>query len=186
MQAPTELPKGFEHLLEDLYFRLEERDRWADHIIRFLLAANGGGVVVGMGYAGVLAQKGGSAAALAYGLGAFLLGLLAVGVILFASTFAIRKGRHRIRQLMNELLSDSSKTYQYAFLELGKVKPKWDVFIWASLSSFVLFFAGILLSFDSVTGVFGLTGLAIHPDSHISSPGGAKADAKQLPNDHRR
>src|SRR5688500_1611839 len=107
-----ELPKGFEHLLKDLYFRLEERDRWADHIIRFLFAVNGGGIAIVMAYAGVLARADKPVIALSWGLLLFAVGLMLVGILLLVSAHHVRSARRKARPLLVQVLTRESD-YDY-------------------------------------------------------------------------
>jgi hypothetical protein len=146
-----ELPQGFEHLLKDLYFRLEERDRWADHIIRFLFAVNGGGIAVVMAYAGVLARADKPVVGLAWGLFLFALGLLLVGVLLLVSAYHVRKSRRKARPLLVRVLT-REKGYDYAaaFSDMGnreEFPSKWSKFVLISSLSFVCFLAGLARSF---------------------------------------
>jgi hypothetical protein len=152
-----ELPQGFEHLLKDLYFRLEERDRWADHIIRFLFAVNGGGIAVVMAYAGVLARADKPVVGLFGGLVLFALGLALVGLLLMVSAYHVRKSRREARPLLVKVLTrEAGYDYAAAFKDMGNRKrfpSKWRKFVLISSLSFVCFLAGLVRSFLIVADV---------------------------------
>lgn len=149
MANKSSLPDGFDNLLTDLYFRLEERDHWADHLIRFLLAANGGGIAIVMAYTGVLTNAGRPVGGLALGLLAFSSGLLLVGIQLFYSAYSVRKGRRELRRLMVEVL-DGTRDYASTFREMGnpdRFPSKWPIYYGLTMFSFLCVFAGVLFSF---------------------------------------
>lgn len=155
--TPGDLPSGFEHLLRDLYFRLEERDRWADHIIRFLFAVNGGGIAVVMAYAGVLAKAGKPDITLFWGLLLFAAGLMLVGILLLVSAYHVRKSRRKARPLLVRVLArDPDYDYAAAFKDMGDRKAfpsKWRKFVMISCVSFACFLGGLIWSFLIVADV---------------------------------
>lgn len=161
------LPAGFDHLLDDFHFRLEERDRWADHLIRFLLTANGGGIAIVMAYAGVLTNAGKPMLGLGWGLAIFSAGLLFVGVQLILSARTVRTGRRAIRKLMVDVL-DGQMDYATAFKKMGELPSKWRTFSWLTSLSFACVFGGLVLSFLSISPDASLQPLpAGPPGNHI-------------------
>ena len=153
--TPAPLPPGFDKLLDDLYFRLEERDRWAEHIIQFLFTANGGGIVVVMAYAGVLTNANRSVLGLAWGLLAFSAGLLLVGIELGVGAAFVRQGRRAARVLMARVFTENL-AYHEVFLKMGDktaFPSKWWWFSLLTLGSFICFFVGLAASFLSVAQV---------------------------------
>jgi len=153
----NELPEGFEHLLKDLYFRLEERDRWADHIIRFLFTVNGGGIAVVMAYAGVLARLGKPDATLFWGLLLFATGLMLVGILLLVSAYHVRSARRKVRPLLVQVLArENEYDYVAAFKAMGnreQFPSKWRKFVAISALSFACFLVGLGSSFLIVADV---------------------------------
>jgi hypothetical protein len=137
--------KEFEHLLRDFYFRLEERDRWADQAIKYLLSGNGGGVALLMTYIGVLGRAGEHVPILLIPLLLFLAGIVFVGMVVLVSMSKVRHGRRGVRKLISAYLA-KEKSYRDAFVEMGTWPSKWkhsSGFMWASFSAFI---AGIVAS----------------------------------------
>jgi hypothetical protein len=137
--------KEFEHLLSDLYFRLDERDRWADQTIKYLLFGNGGGVGLLMAFLGNLTKAGVWLPLILFPLGFFVLGLIFVGKIVRGSTRSIRQGRRHVRKLISAYLAEEIE-YSEAFDDMGKFNSKWEHFEGASKLSFFSMIAGIVFS----------------------------------------
>lgn len=189
-EKSKDLPEGFEHLVKDLYFRLDERDRWADHIIRFLFTVNGGGIAVVMAYAGVLARLGTPDRSLFGALSLFAVGLLLVGILLLASADHVRSARRKVRPLLVRVLNpDADYDYVAAFQDMGnrmEFPSKWRKFVRISLASFACFLVGLLWSFFIVTGVDASPPpKSAPPDSDTSTAREAAAGAKRLPDGPR-
>ena len=151
------IPDGFDHLIQDLYFRLEERDRWADHIINFLLAANGGGIVVAMTYAGVLKNaKEPVTGLLGAGVLLFVIGLALVGVLLLISAHSVRNNRRKARTLIARVLQEPSYTYAQAFVDMGDRQAfpsKWKRFVRLAVLSFAFFLVALAMSFVAIADI---------------------------------
>ena len=146
----------FKHLLADLYFRLEERDRWIDHCIRYLLTGNGGGVALLMTLLGTLGRSGRWQPWLVAPLGFFLGGVIAVGVVVGYSTHCAKQGRHGLIELIQHYL-DGTYSYETVFRRLPKFPSKWAGFEIGCIISFCLFVAGVTTSGGLYA--FGGTGL---------------------------
>jgi hypothetical protein len=135
----------FKHLLTDLYFRLEERDRWSDHTLRYLLTGNGGGVALLMTLLGAMGKNGQWMPRLLIPLVFFLAGIVAVGIVVGHSTACIRKGRRASRKLIVRYLQ-GQVSYADAFREMGTYKSKWEGFESGALFAFLFFILGVLSS----------------------------------------
>lgn len=135
----------FKHLLEDLYFRLEERDKWAEHSMKFLLFGNGGGVALIIAFVGSQRAAIDTNLLLAAALTCFLTGVIAQGVVVIYSAHCARVGRRDVRDLLEGYL-EGKWSYKSAFFRLGKIKSKWKGASRVTLLSFILFIAGVLAS----------------------------------------
>jgi hypothetical protein len=108
----------FKFLLDDLYFRLSERDWWADQTIKFLLYGNGGGVGLTITLLSLLVkERAPNATWLAVPLVIFLGGIIIVGHLIRSCTRNVRVGRREVRKVMQGYLSH--RNYALAFNELG-------------------------------------------------------------------
>ena len=135
----------FKHLLEDLYFRLEERDRWADHSLKYLLFGNGGGVALLIAFVGSQRTAINTTFWLSGALGCFLTGVIVLGIVVSYSAHCAREGRREVRDLMEAYLIENL-SYKSAFFRLGEIKSKWKHFSSLTTISFFCFIAGVLCS----------------------------------------
>jgi hypothetical protein len=132
----------FKHLLNDLYARLDERDRWLDQALRFLTYGNGGGIaliiaLIARAHEGEIPQR------LLIPLVIFLFGLILVGILIHQAACFARIGRNRIRTLCEQYLKQAV-SYEKAFLELGTLPSKWEQVWRLGIASFVCLLAGSL------------------------------------------
>src|SRR4051812_3069208 len=104
----------FKLLLDDLYFRLEERDRWSDHSLRYLLTGNGGGVALLITLLGALGKNGQWQPLLLLPLTCFLVGVIFVGLVVGHSAQCVKQGRDGLIKLIHRYL-DRELSYEEVF-----------------------------------------------------------------------
>jgi hypothetical protein len=154
--------KEFELLLNDFYFRLEERDKWADQTIRYLLYGNGGGIALLMAFLGSFMHAGQSPPLLfLIPIFCFCFGLVSIGQLVRHATTSVRTGRRRLRKRIVSYLTDQNLSYLTIFEEMGegsKYPSKWKKFESRSECAFYCFIAGV-----AATGIaFGLQSVSFH------------------------
>jgi hypothetical protein len=132
----------YKQLLAELYFRLEERDRWANHTIQYLLFGNGGAIALLFAFIGSQRPALDTARPLFIAMGSFVAGIIVLGIAVWVSGHRARAGRRRVRKLMEGYLR-GDWSYKSAFFNLGTLKSKWWMFATLISMSFALFLIGI-------------------------------------------
>ncbi|HEX4859924.1 MAG TPA: hypothetical protein VFV07_01720, partial [Rhizomicrobium sp.] len=150
--------KQFDHILRDLYARLDERDLLDKEVTQFLLYANGGGVALTATFAGALiGHKAELGPALICAVGPvlaaaaiFTLGITFVGIALLGAHDAASANRFEFRRLADQFVTDGNLSYVQVFLALGKFPSKRPGYRWQCRTSFYSFIIGVIASLASV------------------------------------
>jgi hypothetical protein len=147
--------KEFQYLLDDLYFRLKERDDWYDQAIKYLLYGNGSAVALTIGLMGALAARGLSIGMLWLALPAFFAGILAVGIAVYRCAKCAALGRADFRKLLDEYVRGKTP-YVEIFLKLPDLPSKWKNFTHACFLSAFLFMSGaVIVTYVAASGQLG-------------------------------
>lgn len=141
--ADDRLPTGYEYLLQDLYVRLEERDRWTESAIKFLLYTNGGGISASLVIVGLLANQKLPVPPELFPLIFFTIGIIIAGAGIYVMARNVRKGRRLLRPKMVAVLQ-GNLTYSDAFAEIGHFPSKWRFFTIGFWLSFSMFLCGLI------------------------------------------
>ncbi len=145
--------KEFDHLLKDLYFRLDERDNWYDQAIKYLLYGNGSAVALTSGMIAALYTRGADPGWLWVALPFFFGGIFCVGYAIYQSAECAAKGRAEFRNMLSGYLENGKPTYLQIFLRLPEIRSKYGNFSRLCICSASFFALGATSMIISVSSM---------------------------------